>query len=301
MTPAEPRSLRRHRIETPEGLPLEFDIAPRVERVVAFAIDFALVTAAITALWLMALIAGASLKSLEFGAAIALVGHFVLRNGYFIVSEARRGGTTLGKRAMKLRVLSRDGGPLTVEAIVARNLMRDLETFLPLIALIAPQALVPEAPGWGRWLSVLWLLLLGALPFFSREGLRVGDLVAGTIVARAPQPVLLTDLALPGGHAPAPAGAPLFTREQLDIYGIHELQVLERVLRQSHEGSLDPTVLDDIAQRIRTKIGWPAERAQEPARPFLEAFYRAQRGRLEQQLLLGQRRERAKGKGPAQP
>ena len=113
--------------------------------------------------------------------------------------------------------------------------------------------------------------------------------------------MLLTDLALPGGHAPAPAGAPLFTREQLDIYGIHELQVLERVLRQSHEGTLDSTVLDDIAQRIRQKIGWPADRAREPALPFLEAFYRAQRGRLEQQLLLGQRRERAKGKGQAPP
>lgn len=299
MTTADSRALQRHRIETPEGLPLEFEVASRVDRVVAFAIDFALVTAAITALWLMALIAGASLKSLEIAGALALVGHFVLRNGYFIVSEARRGGTTFGKRALRLRVLSRDGGPLTVEAVVARNLMRDLETFLPLIALFAPQALVPEAPGWGRWLSVLWLVLLGALPFFSREGLRVGDLVAGTIVARTPRPVLLTDLALPGSHAPAPAGAPLFTREQLDIYGIHELQVLERVLRQSHEGTLDPTVLDDIAQRIRQKIGWPTEHSQELALPFLEAFYRAQRGRLEHHLLLGQRRERAKGKPPA--
>lgn len=286
---------RRHRIETPEGLPLELEVAPRLDRVIAFVIDFLLVTAAVIALWLAAAFVGVSVGSPQLASAVALVGHFLLRNGYFIVSEARRGGTTLGKRALKLRVLSRDGGPLTVEAIVARNLMRDLETFLPLVALLAPQALVPEAPGWGRWLSVLWLVLLGLLPFFSQDGLRVGDLVAGTIVAKAPQPVLLADLAVPTGPAPA-AGTPLFTREQLDIYGIHELQVLERVLRHRHEGSLDPSVLDDIAQRIRNKIGWPAERSHEPALPFLEAFYRAQRGRLEHHLLLGQRRERAKGK-----
>lgn len=294
MATIAPEAPRVFRITTPEGFVLPFEVAPISARVLAFLVDFALVSAAIAALWIAALVIGAGTRNFELAAAIALVAHFVLRQGYFLLSEARRGGTTLGKRLFRLRVLSRDGGPLPIEAVVARNLLRDFETFLPLVAILAPQALVPAAPGWGRALSTLWLVVFAALPFLSTERLRCGDLVAGTLVARAPRPVLLPDLsAAPAASAVAPAS---FTREQLDIYGIHELQVLEKVLRQAHEGSVEPILLDQIAARIRGKIGWPAERAREPALPFLEAFYRAQRGRLEHHLLLGQRRERAKGK-----
>ena len=40
---------------------------------------------------------------------------------------------------------------------------------------------------------------------------------------------------------------------------------------------------------------WPRERWNVPVRPFLDAFYRAQRGLLEQKMLFGQRRERKRG------
>jgi hypothetical protein len=53
-------------------------------------------------------------------------------------------------------------------------------------------------------------------------------------------------------------------------------------------------VLEDVCEKIKLKIGWPADRWQVPVRPFLQAFYRAQRASLEQRLLFGQRRERKK-------
>jgi hypothetical protein len=55
-------------------------------------------------------------------------------------------------------------------------------------------------------------------------------------------------------------------------------------------------MLEEVAQRIKTKIGWAREPGagtvwEVPAPPFLQAFYRAQRARLEQKLLFGQRQE----------
>jgi hypothetical protein len=129
-------------------------------------------------------------------------------------------------------------------------------------------------------------------------------MVAGTLVVKAPAAVLLSDLA-DRGPQPRPAvqqsaASPPdeefpFTREQLDIYGVHELQVLEDLLRRDNEGILDGRVLDEVAEKIKLKITWPRERWQVPPRRFLDAFYRAQRGLLEQKMLFGQRRERKRG------
>jgi len=60
-------------------------------------------------------------------------------------------------------------------------------------------------------------------------------------------------------------------------------------------GVLDVRVLDEVGEKIKTKIGWPRERWSDPTRPFLDAFYRAQRALLEQKMLFGQRQERKKG------
>jgi hypothetical protein len=95
--------------------------------------------------------------------------------------------------------------------------------------------------------------------------------------------------------AAAPAPAYAFTREQLEIYGIHELQVLEDILRRFEQNTLAPGLLEDVCERIKKKIGWPADRWQVRPLDFLESFYAAQRGRLEQKLLFGQRQERKRG------
>jgi uncharacterized RDD family membrane protein YckC len=239
---------------------------------------------------------------------------FLLWNFYFIYFEAHRGGVTFGKRKAELRVISRDGGPLTAEAIFARNLMRNLELNLPAMVLLAPEQMLPEAPGWGRPLAATWLLVFALMPLFNRDRLRCGDLVAGTMVVKAPAAVLLADLADRGADrsgepaerpaarrspaVPAPAAPPeelSFTRQQLDIYGVHELQVLEDLLRRDDQGTLAGRVLVEVCDKIKTKIGWPRDRWEVPPRRFLDAFYRAQRALLEQKMLFGQRQERKRG------
>jgi len=60
---------------------------------------------------------------------------------------------------------------------------------------------------------------------------------------------------------------------------------LEDVLRAQ-----DSEVLQDVASRIRTKIGWVWE-AGESDVAFLRAYYAALRGRLESKMLMGVRRK----------
>ncbi len=299
---------RIHKILTPEGISLPFVVAPAGDRVGAFFLDSLIIVLMTIVLWLGAgLIAMMGLG--ELGIAVALIAHFLLWNFYFIFSETRWSGVTYAKRKLGLRVISRDGGPLTAEAIFARNLMRNLEFYLPAAVLLSPEALLPEAPGWGRLLAAAWILVFAFMPFFNHDRLRCGDLVAGTMVVRAPKAMLLSDLADrpsrpapraanvhgPAAPPPPPAEAFPFTRHQLDIYGIHELQVLEDLLRRDDEGTLDPHVLTEVCEKIKTKISWPPESWNVPVRPFLDAFYRAQRQSLEQRMLFGQRRERKRG------
>jgi hypothetical protein len=129
-------------------------------------------------------------------------------------------------------------------------------------------------------------VLFGVLPLLNRDRLRVGDLVAGTIVVRTPDAVLLEDLA--ATRAAAVAAAVPFTDAQLDVYGVYELQVLEGVLRgRGTPGHVD--AVRTVAAKIRQKLGWEGPATGDEA--FLESFYAALRGRLERRLLLGKRRE----------
>ncbi len=310
---------RVHQVLTPEGLSLPFVVGSAGDRISAFVLDTVLIVLVTIGLQLLG-VALAVLGLPEIGFSFALLVGFLLWNFYFIYFEAHRGGVTYGKRKAELRVISRGGGPLTAEAVVARNLMRNLELQLPLLVLLAPDQMLPEAPVWGRLIAAVWLMAFAFMPLFNQDRLRCGDLVAGTIVVKAPAAVLLGDLTergMPPRPAERPAARPAarwmppppkpalapepvaeefpFTRQQLDIYGIHELQVLEDLLRRDDQGTLDGRILEDVCDKIKTKIGWPRERWDVPHRRFLDAFYRAQRARLEQKMLFGQRQERKKG------
>jgi hypothetical protein len=81
-----------------------------------------------------------------------------------------------------------------------------------------------------------------------------------------------------------------FSLQQLDAYGIKELQVLEDVLRR-----FDRKAVTVVAARIRQKIGYPAGEESDGA--FLSAYYAGLRQRLEARALLGRRRVDKHDKG----
>ena len=199
-------------------------------------------------------------------------------------------GVTLGKRALRIRVADVTGGALTGEAVVARNLTRNFELVLPLQGLAFMSLALPDVSGWLWLLGSVWLVAFGLMPLFNRDRRRVGDLVAGTMVVDMPRVVLLEDLGARGRSRGDAESEFEFSAEQLDLYGAYELQVLEDLLRLGYDA--DPRALEEVCTRIKRKIGWDRKRWDVNTRRFLMAFYKAQRQRLEQKLLLGHHRER---------
>lgn len=284
-------------ILTPESVPVRFTVARMGDRVAAFGIDAAIISLSVFAIGLLGLFLMMGSGGAPLATALAILAAFLLRNFYFTWYEIRRNGQTPGKKRLHLRVVDRRGGPLSAEAVFVRNVMREIEFFVPLVALFAPQSLFPVDAGVGRLLAVGWIFLIAAMPFFNRERLRVGDIVAGTMVVRLPRPALLADLAsapLAAAREEKEAALPthVFTPEQLDVYGIYELQVLEGLLREGpSEGRR--TALETVGKKIRKKIGYTAAGAVPVSElEFLRDFYAAQRARLEGKMLLGTRRER---------
>jgi uncharacterized RDD family membrane protein YckC len=274
---------RIREVVTPEGVPLRFAVALAGDRIAALLLDLLAISAVVALLAVpLGVLAARGLLDGDLVVAASVLAIFLVRTFYFAFFELSWQGQTPGKRKLRLRAVEARGGPLTAEAIVARNLTREVEIFLPLAALLAPGALFPGAPGWAALAALAWILILGFLPLLNRDRLRVGDLVAGTVVVRTPDAVLLEDLA-----ATRAREALAFTDAQLDAYGIYELQVLEQVLRGRGQAGHAEAVRT-VAAKIREKIGWEGPAA--PDEPFLEAFYAAQRGRLERRLLFGRRR-----------
>jgi len=276
---------RRRELTTPEGVLVHVRLASIGERLGALMVDVAALIVAFIVLVALVLIGGGNL-----GVAFATLILFLLRCFYFTLFELAWNGRTLGKRATRLRVVNRRGGALAPTAVIARNLMREIELFAPIsLAVSAPQAFVT-----GRLemlAALIWVGALACLPLFNRDRLRAGDMVAGTWVIVEPKPALMPDLARSTGAAAAAAAEQpyRFTPTQLTVYGVKELQVLEEVLRSTHADAY--AARRDVAQRIIKRIAYevPDQRTFDATR-FLEAFYAAQRGRLETDLAFGRRK-----------
>ncbi len=280
----------RREILTPEGVPLHVYLAARSDRGVALMIDLIIMMAAITVIGLLAALGFGFSDAFASGWiwSLVLLAWFLIRSFYFVYFELRWQGSTPGKRAMGLRVIDRQGGQLRTEAVFARNLMREIEVFIPISALLMAQV----SGTWASLLTVIWAAVFMLMPCFNKDRLRVGDIVAGTWVVWAPKGTLLTDLAGQSPVTTAPAASSLyqFTASQLAIYGIFELQTLETVLRKSGPDSNETRAA--VCERIRRKIGWTADNGQRvDPRAFLEAFYAALRAHLETRMLFGVRRE----------
>lgn len=95
---------------------------------------------------------------------VGIVGIGAIPFLYFILLEGLWSGRTFGKAAFSLRVLRMDGTPVTLFAATVRNLMRPADILPPPTALVG----------------------LGAM-FLNPRLQRLGDLVAGTVVALEPK------------------------------------------------------------------------------------------------------------------
>ena len=281
----------RREVVTPEGVPLGLTLGRAGDRASAFLIDATFIfTAGFIILFLVGL-AGDRDVERSWAMPFVLLITFFLRNFYFMFFELRWQGATPGKRIIGIRVIDGHGGPLSADAVIARNLVRDIEVFLPLQILLVPEQLWPDAAGWARFLSSLWLVIFVLMPLFNKDRLRIGDMVAGTLVVLQPKALLLSDI---GGQEVSRAHQEhsyTFTEKQLEIYGIYELQVLEDVLRGGDDELHRLEAIATVCDKIKAKIGWEHDAWQVEPERFLREFYAALRARLEKKLLFGKRRE----------
>ena len=269
----------RRNIVTPEGVPIPVALADHSERFTAFALDWVIWTLLLLAIYLpLLLVAGFGSFTL-IAISIALFIGFVVRNIYFLYFEIAWRGATPGKRIVGIRVVDRAGGPLLPSAVIARNLTREVEMFLPLGILLSGG----KSAGGGVDLMQLsigvWLVFFAALPLINRDRMRGGDLIAGTMVIALPKLTLLSDLV-------ERAAQFTFTEHQLRAYGAFELQVLEELLRRPPTPA-GAVVLREVCDKICHRIGWTSEVPQNQLVTFLRDFYTAERAFLERGQLYG--------------
>ncbi len=273
---------KTRRMVTPEGVDLRLNLSDAGERAGAFMIDLMIQLGLLVALSLGVFFSVSPFSqdiAGEFVTIIWLLGAFALRNFYFIAFETGPRAATPGKRIMGLRVVNRTGGRLRAENVFARNAMREIEVFLPL-SFTAPGVGVD---GWITTAGLIWSLIFLLFPLFNKDKLRAGDMIAGTWVVKAPKLKLNIDLA--GQGETQLARGLSFSRDDLEAYGVHELHVLETVLRNDVRETRK-----EVAEQIRKKLNRKKTKGFTD-RDFLVAYYAALRQHLEGRMVMGVRRK----------
>ncbi len=155
-------------IPTPDRIHIEFELAGLGSRALAFMIDCVLIVSGLVLFAIVLVIAGllaatdpATLPASAWAVALFFIVLFLGLWGYFLLFEALDHGRTPGKRLAGIRVVRDDGFPVGWREAALRNLVRAAD-------MIPPPA-----------------CLVGSLTMaLSKNGSRLGDLVAGTMVVR---------------------------------------------------------------------------------------------------------------------
>jgi len=271
---------KRREINTPEGVSIPVELADYGERLSAFFIDWVIWTVATIAIYLPIILLIGKAGGILIAISVALFVGFIIRNLYFVYFEVAWRGATPGKRAVGLRVIDRHGGPLLPTAVIARNLTREVEMFLPLGILMSGGG--GGAAALEQLSLAIWMLFFAVLPAINRDRMRGGDLIAGTMVIALPKRALSSDLV----EAVVQFS---FSEQQLRAYGAFELQVLEELLRRPDAPDA-MRVLNEVCDKICRKIGWSAPVPPSQVVLFLRDFYTAERAFLEREQLYGKAR-----------
>jgi len=222
--PTVPQFAQRLAIETPEHLVLELELAGVGSRIAAATWDAVLLGVLFVGL-------GVAVGALSTGrespgpwstlvAVLAVLAFFLLFWCYFLLFEALNHGRTPGKRLIGIRVVMDTGHPITFAAAAVRNLIRVVDALPPPFSLVGL-----------------------AFMLFHPQNKRLGDIVAGTVVARdRPEDVQLGGVPAdrePGAE-PLETGPPELGDEEfrlLDQY-LERLEGLDGALRRRFTADL---------------------------------------------------------------
>ena len=146
-----------------DNVRLELPIAAGGSRSVAAVIDYTLLLLVFMIAFMAGIITATlmadSLPSAGWIAAGVALATFAIDFSFFFLQELLLGGQTLGKKVLRLRVVSNRGGRATPLAFLLRNLVRTIDLLF------------------GTWFLVL-----------DPRARRIGDRIAGTMVVHEPLP-----------------------------------------------------------------------------------------------------------------
>ena len=116
------------RLITPERIVFQYPLAGPFRRLFSYFIDLVILAAVVIFMFFMA-----SLLTLGSPSSLGLffVGYFFLTWGYGITCEAFLNGQTLGKRALRIRVVTDQGVPITGAQATLRNVVGTIDGLLP--------------------------------------------------------------------------------------------------------------------------------------------------------------------------
>lgn len=157
------------RIEIAEGVEIRLRPAGPMVRLAAGLIDLSIQVGIFVVLAIIIGIVSAALGG-SIGGGMFLILFFLLYWFYSVPFEAGKRGATPGKRAMKLRVVQVNGGPIGWGQAFVRSLLRIVDG-LPSIVLLPVSYLV----------GIFFCLT-------TRSFQRLGDLAAGTVVVYVREP-----------------------------------------------------------------------------------------------------------------
>lgn len=238
-------------IETPEHVSVGYELADMGSRFTALLIDGLILALGMSGIGLLfaflAFAIGGDAAGIVYAVMIAVL--FFLFWGYFILYEGFRDGQTIGKKAMRIRVVQDGGYPMSFRAAAVRNLVR----------------LIDIQPGFTCGVGGIVMML-------HPRTKRLGDLAAGTVVIRdrSGQPI-------PEEQAPAEGsaawGAPRLTDQEytaLSMY-VQRRDTLEYAARARLAGTL--------LERLRPRLGLDSRERQMPLDHYLGLVHHEESGR----------------------
>ncbi|HEX3245360.1 MAG TPA: RDD family protein [Chloroflexota bacterium] len=234
-----------YRLVLPENVELVFQVAGVGSRTMAAIVDYVVlyggVLAAVIGFSLNRAFLRGLIRSLplppwvtDFGEAgalaIVVLLVFFAWWGYFLLFEMLWNGQTPGKRVFHLRVVRRDGQPISPTASLVRNVVRAADMFF-----------------------LLGLVVM----IIDRQSRRLGDLAAGTLVIREPTGggrALIEGVALPDNSLLAAKLAPLAARITMEHYAlIREYFMRARLMSPTRARDLGASLAADIAMQLDTE------------------------------------------------
>lgn len=270
-------------LSTPEHAALEFELAGLGSRFMAHAIDMMVIVTVLITLWLflvlgpLAFLVRDALGSAEtFGSysiALMILISFAVLWGYYFLLEGYYQGTTLGKKAMGIRVIREDGLPIGFYEAAVRNFVRAADAFPP--------------PTY---------FLGGMVMHLDGTGKRLGDMVAGTIVIRESFPQTVESRSGAAWAARVEKG---HSRKPLSLPGgnvtVKQLDLIEQYLTRRTTFPLERR--QELAQSMAAPL-WKISGRDRPEERVLSGIL--QRDEIFLQQLLDQANEESSPTGTSQ-